>query len=385
MVSILVIADDLTGAAELGGVALRYGLSVRIGLAVPAVYHETDVFIINTNTRSLPASRVEPTIREVFGRVDIHAFDWIYLKFDSALRGHIYRELSLYRALFDVASVPFCPVNPRLGRVIRDGKYWVGDRLITETSFSRDPEFPIRKDNIRDILGAPDWKLIGAEQSEPNEGVYVLQVADGAQLEEAAKRTAIGRTVFAGAAAYFDRLLAEKSVVATDRSGSSAEQISAAQATGCEVGHGRALRYPMLYVCGSTHDNSKEWLSSQPARFKVVWDAANFSVEDHIVHVLQEQGKAVLALTAGLLGDAASVRMATAQLVKRVLEKCVVKELCIEGGATAYEVLKALEIDTFTPIHEWSDGVIRSKVDNIDLYLTLKPGSYPWHKALGVL
>jgi len=57
----------------------------------------------------------------------------------------------------------------------------------------------------------------------------------------------------------------------------------------------------------------------------------------------------------------------------------VVKELLVEGGATAAAIIKRLNINRFLPVNEFDTGVIRMKVDKNDgLFLTLKPGSYDW-------
>ena len=49
---IAVIADDITGAAEMAGVALRYGLNVLVSADVD-MKSNLDVLIIYTNTRSM--------------------------------------------------------------------------------------------------------------------------------------------------------------------------------------------------------------------------------------------------------------------------------------------------------------------------------------------
>ena len=58
---IAVIADDFTGAAEIGGVGLRYGLKVVIKTSVDDP-EEADLMIMATDTRSMTA---EEAFREV--------------------------------------------------------------------------------------------------------------------------------------------------------------------------------------------------------------------------------------------------------------------------------------------------------------------------------
>jgi D-threonate/D-erythronate kinase len=64
--------------------------------------------------------------------------------------------------------------------------------------------------------------------------------------------------------------------------------------------------------------------------------------------------------------------MATA--VKRVIEKTGVKDVFIEGGSTAAEIINELGITQLLPIEEWQRGVVRMKAG--ELFITVKPGSY---------
>ena len=50
---IAVIADDLTGAAEIGGLGLRYDLNIEI-VCSNDLKSDADLLIISTDTRSMP-------------------------------------------------------------------------------------------------------------------------------------------------------------------------------------------------------------------------------------------------------------------------------------------------------------------------------------------
>ena len=65
-------------------------------------------------------------------------------------------------------------------------------------------------------------------------------------------------------------------------------------------------------------------------------------------------------------------------VIQKLLVQCKVKELLIEGGATTYSLLKSLNWKMLTPVEELSPGVVRMKVPDSPVYLTLKPGSYHW-------
>ena len=66
-------------------------------------------------------------------------------------------------------------------------------------------------------------------------------------------------------------------------------------------------------------------------------------------------------------------------VVRSLVEHCNMKELLIEGGATAYSILNTLNCKTLIPIQEISPGVIRMENSLFPtMHLTIKPGSYRW-------
>ncbi len=99
---------------------------------------------------------------------------------------------------------------------------------------------------------------------------------------------------------------------------------------------------------------------------------------DEVTALLYRYNKAVIAVD-DIVTDAVNLRQKKALLVEKVLKKIAVKELLIEGGATASAVIKQLNLTCFTPVQEFSTGVVRMKAtQHNDLFLTLKPGSYTW-------
>ena len=66
-------------------------------------------------------------------------------------------------------------------------------------------------------------------------------------------------------------------------------------------------------------------------------------------------------------------------VVRSLVEHCDIKELLIEGGATAYSILNILNCKTMIPVQELSPGVIRMENSLFPaMHLTIKPGSYRW-------
>ncbi|PRD49273.1 four-carbon acid sugar kinase family protein [Sphingobacterium haloxyli] len=367
--AILVIADDLTGAAEIGGMVLRHGLSVEIvhTLASPI---SKDVRILNTNTRSLKADEVLLHLQTTFLLDKGLKWDWIYLKFDSALRGHIKEEISFYRTFFQKDNVVFCPVNPALGRVIKDGVYWVSGKPIAETDFAQDPEFPVTKSRILETLGAKSWHLTDDVKtlSTVKPPYTVAAVKDEAGLDSWAS-VGISFGICAGGAAFFDALLRQQ----TEQRPVSNNLDPLPQT-------------PVLYVCGSRHESSIERIATVNTNKVVYW--ADIGEEEEVAKTIcrkmDKYGKVILAVAPTVRCDAAIVREHIAQVLAILYQEYTLHELVIEGGATARAILEVLGIDTLVPTWEYGQGVIRNHVPEVALTVTLKPGSYPWTEELWV-
>lgn len=365
--AILVIADDLTGAAEIGGIAWRYGLSVEIVHTFETPITK-DIRILNTNTRSLKIEEARAHLKALFSVAPLQEWDWIYLKFDSALRGHIKDEILFYHGVFDKENVVFCPVNLALGRVIRDGIYWVEGQPIAETDFAQDPEFPIRESDVLKAIRADSWRLAenmtaGLTEDFP---YVVAAVKDEDSLNHwASSTTAFG--LYAGAGAFFQALLRQR--------------ISAVP-----TGHSiqPAPRPTALYVCGSHHENSLRRVASVDSDKVVYWRdiGQEREVARHICYIINKAKKVIFAVAPTRPTDAHLIRKSMAEVVAKVQQDCAVEELLIEGGATASSVLGALAIDTLLPVWEYGQGVIRNRVPERELMITLKPGSYPWTEKL---
>jgi uncharacterized protein YgbK (DUF1537 family) len=146
-----VIADDLTGAMDTGVQFAGRGLSTRVQLTT-APSPSADAVILSTESRQVDTptaqTRAAAAARLLKGR-------HIYKKIDSTLRGHVAAEvLAILEALAMVKAV-VCPAVMEEGRSVRDGHLWVDDRLLHQTDFASDPDWPARTSDIKEILNAP--------------------------------------------------------------------------------------------------------------------------------------------------------------------------------------------------------------------------------------
>jgi uncharacterized protein YgbK (DUF1537 family) len=74
---------------------------------------------------------------------------------------------------------------------------------------------------------------------------------------------------------------------------------------------------------------------------------------------------------------AVHLRNMMAEMARRLVSEHCPDHLIIEGGATAWATLQALNWTEFQIIRQIAPGVVQMSATNGTL-VTLKPGSYPW-------
>ena len=107
-----VIADDLTGAAELGAVGLRHGLRaeiVRSGKPGGAA----DLVCVDTDSRSCPPAEAAKRAAAAAKLLHGAGAKWIYKMVDSVLRGNVTAEVEAVMLQLDFNRALLLPAIPR--------------------------------------------------------------------------------------------------------------------------------------------------------------------------------------------------------------------------------------------------------------------------------
>ncbi len=109
----IVIADDITGAAEIAGIAFEKGRQVRL-LCSTSVCGDTiaaeETVVIATDTRSMTEEDAAAEIRRQTSHLSP-----LFKKTDSALRGHVVAELTALMETTGFKRVVYLPANPSKG------------------------------------------------------------------------------------------------------------------------------------------------------------------------------------------------------------------------------------------------------------------------------
>ncbi len=375
---IAVIADDFTGAAEIGGIALKYGLKVIIETKVKKV-SDVDLLIIATDTRSLSADEAFSQIEKITKKLLKLKPQFIYKKLDSAFRGNICKELVAQMLVSEKKRAIIVAGNPIFGRLIKNGIYTINSTPLSETHFANDPDFPIISSSVVTIVKNEGCNLVSKNVNDdlPSHG---LIIGDVNNLDDMQKWvTKIDQsTISAGGAGFFDVILStwfKKATVLSDKK---------------EQADNRTL-----FVFGSTFPKSNGILQRlnetgivKKNMPEVIYRNNDFEKEvfenwiNEVIDCLNKEQKTIISVDfehSSEEGLAFRIKAIVAELVRRVMQEVKLSNLVIEGGATTSEILQSLNIAKLYPYRELEPGIIQMRVDEYpNLCITTKPGSYSW-------
>lgn len=359
----IVIADDITGAAEIAGIAFSKGQEVRLvcgGEESGCGTTTNGTTVIATDTRSMTEAEAIAETRRITSNIS-HQTSPIFKKTDSALRGHVVAELTALMETTGYARAVYLPANPSKGRIIRGGTYYINGKPIHETDFSFDPEFPAKTSVLRERFPDAEGKGILMPDAESEEDIrsIIAHYNDG-------------QTLFAGAADLFSALLTnqEKSQGDCPMDSRSHESTDISRASGLSS---------TLVLCGSTQSKPLDLgipFASMPrdiydgANDISHWDTSAYEKEHSLILTIpftHRTGKEV----------AVHLRNIMARKTKELIALHTPHHLIIEGGATAWATLQALGWTQFRIERQIAPGVVQMSATNGTL-VTLKPGSYPW-------
>lgn len=377
-----VLADDFTGAAEIGAIGCRYGLRAEVQTTFRRT-QAADLVVLDTHTRSSTrAEAVERVGTETEGLRRAGA-DWIYKKVDSVLRGHVLAEVASALDRSGLQRALLVPANPSFGQVIREGHYRIDGHPLNETRFAHDPEYPARTDDVLELLGPVDGVELAYREdprSLPTTGIVVTAVSARSDLAELAGLLDT-ETLPAGAAEFFGAALERR----LGRNGNEARR------------GGEARPRRALFVLGSRSEHGRALLArAQADRVGTVLltaEPGEATVETWVEAALDgllEREIVVLAVDRD--GVDPSLPSPIHRLPRRLasVTEAVLRNwpgddlhLFIEGGTTASTIVRRLGWERLRVTGELGNGVVTlAAVGERDRRVTVKPGNYPWPETI---
>lgn len=379
---VIVIADDFTGAAEIGGIGLRYGYDVHLYTSSDDDF-KGDMMIFATNMRAMEESSAMKILQDLLLKVKDLPNSMIFLKLDSVFRGHVKISLQTALKFLKKNRVIFIPANPSLDRTIENGIYYYQGKPLMEAGFFSDSVSENRTSHVFDLIEKEEHDKIEVTSSGQalTKGILIGNAATVKDLEEWAKASG-NDNILAGGANFFEALLRQNKIKPKDDKKPSGN-----------IGEKR------LYICGSAHVNSENSLRKAAGKGAVIHNIPERIFQprerekemhiwsDKIISDIKKHNSVIAAVGKPEFEDKEElpvlIEKTFASLVHKVLENQQLDELIIEGGATAFAVLSKINYTKFSPVQEFAPGVIRMKPEEEkDLFITVKPGSYKWQKEI---
>ena len=378
---IVVIADDLSGAAEMAGLGWRFGLRTQVQQRFNAAA-DADLIVVDTRNRAKPEQAAVEACEALACRISRSPAAWCYNKVDSVLRGHVYAELRACMKMWKTSNVILAPANPSRGRIIAKGRYLIDGQPLDQTDFANDPQHPVTSCQVLDLLSSDNEcsaYSVGYDRYTPDKGgICVADVADSEDLKHWAA-CLDDNTLVAGGADFFAALLARRLPAPERRkpltlepitgptlfaSGSTSEPARAAVGVAEDRGI-PACRMPEPLV--QCQNSDPQWMDQ--------WTRT-------VVETLQTRGGAIVTVDRPVIKQAeraGQLAFNMARLVECVLGRTTLCELFIEGGGTADAIVDRMAWDTLNVLGEYLPGVVCTGPPGGEtLRVTIKPGSYAW-------
>lgn len=380
----IVWADDITGAAEIAGISLRYGLNTALLTSLPTEeFAKADTVVIATNIRSASKADAEKQSLEICRIIDgyiksqaANTETQLFIKTDSVLRGHINTELSAAMSTLNRNCSLLIAQNPSKGRIIKSSTYYINGTKLEDTLFNKDPEFPAISSSPAAIVGG-NCTILPVEE-DIRGGRNTIFIGEAATTDDIRKQMskAEGGMILAGGADFFEAYLLH-SVLPHHPPETACQHTDITElASDCS-----------LVVSGSTQGKS---ILDTPLMKRL--HAKETSIPDDVFEGADPSSWIADSCTMFSSSRAMIMRIGEhefkgveyAQRLKRVMAlatEALIRTkktslLIIEGGATAFAILEQLKWNKFSMTHEFAPGVVAMR--HGETTVILKPGSYSW-------
>ncbi len=375
MVSLLIVADDFTGALDTGVQFAAHGASTQVVTDLDRDFSrdEAQVLVLDAETRHLAPEAAYAAVHRAVSAALRADVPYIYKKTDSGLRGNVGSELAAAMDAAGVQSLPFVPAFPSMGRITRDGVQYVDGLPLAQSVFGRDPFEPVRFSRIGDVIAQQTSKAVFVRRpGEPGtgQGIQVYDAATDEDLKLTARALGPEGLRLSAGCAGFAAVLADL-------------LMPAARPAAVP-----SLPPALLMACGSVNPVTRRQTAAaggcgfQHVRLSVrqkldeAWPSGNESsalIEDCLARV-RRCGRVILdtndpegsaetqeraaAMGLSLAQTRVRVSKALAELTRGLLDRGLEATLLCVGGDTLLALMQAVGTHELTPVCEMAPGVV---------------------------
>ncbi|MCC6791961.1 MAG: four-carbon acid sugar kinase family protein [Thermomicrobiales bacterium] len=375
MTHLVIIADDLTGAADAAGVFATLGFSTAIPLDDGAL-PDADVISISTGSRDLDEHAATVAVSAAARRIAAlpEPPGLIYKKLDSALRGHLRAELLTAMAALGHRRAIVCPALPVEGRTTVGGRQYVHGVPLERSSFGGPGVTSDLVEIFAGTGGPPPVATIGLDALRspaqpdrvPREGIIAIDAERDGDLDQ----------IVCLAAAAQVRLLAGSAGLAHAIARAGIGRPTKAPPPWRPAG-GR----PILMIVGTRHAATARQIERAEAAGVKIFRPEQACLDNaevplgealHGVEAALARGDSVILTSAGLLRSprgAAAVAARLASVLQSSRVRASIGGLVLTGGDVAAAACRALGASAL-----WLRGEVRTALPWSTLAGGLLPG-----------
>lgn len=408
-----VVADDITGANDIGGLFAKAGYRVHVyplaafGAEALAADGAPDVLIVDTNSRLDPPDVAYTKVRKATRLLHEAGSPRLFNKTCSVFRGNIGAE---FDAMLDELGASFAVVVlgfPRNGRLTIDGVHYVHGQRLEDSPFRNDPIHPTTRSDLVGILQSQTRRRVGRIGHEMVErgpaalaaaisehrascDYLILDVADQAALGAIAAAVA-DEPVLAGSSALAEELpevwgpsMADTQVdlPPPDGCGILCAAGSLTPQTLAQIAHLRAAGAPVVELDTRRLFNQAD-AAAEIGRAVAALIAELEAGRDALVHAANSVEAVAATRAAGAGAGLAPTEVARrvtaglAEVVERTLARSGGRRLVVAGGETSAAICGRLGVAGMAVLDEIQPGVPACvTLGPAPLLLVLKSGSF---------
>ncbi len=162
---IVVIADDITGAADTGVKFCPAVGPVHMASAVEVVFSTTGIhtagLAVYTNTRNMDSATAAKQVRTAGEKIRSLAPRVVYKKIDSCLRGNPGAEIDALLQAIGATAAFVAPALPQQGRTTVNGVHQINGVPVSDTEIGRDLLCPVRESRLPVLLSSQSRMPVG--------------------------------------------------------------------------------------------------------------------------------------------------------------------------------------------------------------------------------
>ncbi len=358
---ILILADDLTGSLDTGVQMTAKGYDVTVqteNTGIPADIR-CDVLVINTDTRHTDSTDAYQTVSDLVKDALCAGFDCIYKKTDSGLRGNVGAELTALLEASGEKKLPFVPAWPKMNRITKEGIHYVSGRPLAESIFAKDVLNPVKESRVDRLIHLQSSAAVSLQADNTDkEGIAVYDCISDTDMERIAAEifNDCHRPLIAAGCAG----LLEKYPGSTEKKDSKFYE---------------ELPHELIVLSGSLNEVTLKQLQAAqendacrmhlPVQKILTGQWQEKDIEQFVRSFLDETAPIAIIDT---IGDHVSVKDAGEKIAAAMgkIAACLAglkanRTLMIIGGDTLLGCVKALGIETLTPVKEMAPGTVLAK------------------------